>query len=321
MSAAVLRIPEVLRGRLPRRRARTDPAQEADGVAAVLERLAALAAAGATPAAGWRYVAAGASGGDRVLAERAGAAAARGDPLAPVFATEPAAWRAAGAAVALALETGAPLAPSLRTSAEAARRIGELHRAVSTAVAGPAASARLVLLLPPACALLGWAFGFDVPRVLFGGVLGALLLVAGSVLLAAAAVWGRRLVAQARRTSWTVGLDLDLVATAVRAGLPVQRAVHLATGTATTVGVELDDGAGLRAVLGFAADAGLPVAALLIAEADRMRRDAIAAARVRAETLAVRLLLPLGLLVLPAFLLLGAVPIGLAVLSSTALPL
>ena len=34
-----------------------------------------------------------------------------------------------------------------------------------------------------------------------------------------------------------------------------------------------------------------------------------------------RLLLPLGLLVLPAFLVLGALPVGLAVLSSTALPL
>ena len=70
------------------------------------------------------------------------------------------------------------------------------------------------------------------------------------------------------------------------------------------------------------AEAGLPLVALLRRGGGlRLRRAAFAEARVRAEVLAVRLLLPLGLLVLPAFLLLGAVPVGLAVLSSTALPL
>jgi tight adherence protein B len=176
-----------------------------------------------------------------------------------------------------------------------------------------------VLLLPPATALLGWAFGFDVPGVLLSGP-GVVILIAGLALLSGAAVWSRRLIRAARRTSWTVGLDLELVAIAVRAGLPIPEARRLAASAASATGVGRAAPDEVDEVLRFAESAGLPVVALLAAEADRVRRAAVAESRIRAEVLAVRLLLPLGLLVLPAFLVLGALPVGLAVLSSTALP-
>ncbi|RIX26519.1 type II secretion system F family protein [Amnibacterium setariae] len=297
---------------------RVDPAAEADGVAADLERLRALVGAGATQQAAWAYLATTADPVAAALARGAADAAARGAPLAPAFRDASAAWRSAGAVVGLAAETGAPLAAALRTAATGARRTAELHRAVSASMAGPVASARLVLALPPATALLGWAFGFDVPRVLLSGV-GAVLVAVGGALLAGAGLWSRRLVRAARTTSWTTGLGLELVATAVRAGLPVPAARALAADAGSAAGVAVQDD--VDEVLAFAARAGLPVVGLLLAEADRVRRAALADARVRAEALAVRLLLPLGLLVLPAFLLLGAVPVGLAVLSSTALPL
>lgn len=296
---------------------RHDAAEEADEVAAHLDRLGALVAAGATQPAAWAYLAR--SGAPPPIAEAVARAAADGHPLGPAFAGGQEAWRAAGAIVTVAAETGAPLAAAMATAATGARRTAELHRAVSTAMAGPVASARLVLVLPPATALLGWAFGFDVPKVLLSG-LGAGILLIGAVLLGAAAHWSARLIRGARRTSWTAGLDLELVATAVRAGLPVTAARELAASAAAATGVELPGPAALDELLAFADTAGLPVVGLLRAEADRVRRAAVAEARVRAEVLAVRLLLPLGLLVLPAFLVLGALPVGLAVLSSTALP-
>jgi tight adherence protein B len=301
-------------------RRRSDPAAEADAVAADLDRLGALVAAGAALPAAWRYLAASTTGPAHGIAVAAALAAERGEPLAAAFREAPDAWRRCGAVVALAAECGAPLAPAFATAADAARGAAALHRVVRTAMAGPAASARLVLLLPPATALLGWAFGFDVPRVLASGI-GVLLLVAGAGLLGAAAVWSRRAIRAARRMSWTVGLRLELVATAVRAGLGAPAARAAADEALTAVGLAAEGEGELDAVLAFAAEAGLPVVALLAAEVDRLRRAAEADARVRAEALGVRLLLPLGLLVLPAFLLLGAVPVGLAVLSSTALPL
>jgi tight adherence protein B len=300
-------------------RRRPDPADEADRVAADLERLGALVAAGATQPAAWSYLARSTTGPARDVAQAVAAAATSGDPLAAVFRAAPEAWRRCGAVVALAAETGAPLAPAFRAAADAARSGAELQRAVRTAMSGPIASARLVLLLPPLTALLGWAFGFDVPAVLLSPT-GAVLLLLGVVLLGGAAVWSRRLIRGARRMSWTVGLRLELVATAVGAGLPVPTARASGEAAVADAGLEVDADA-LDEVLAFAAEAGLPVVALLRAEVERLRRTAVADARVRAEALGVRLLLPLGLLVLPAFLLLGAVPVGLAVLSSTALPL
>jgi tight adherence protein B len=303
-----------------RRRRRIDPAAEADAVAADLDRLGALVAAGATQPAAWAYLAAAAPGAVRPMAGAVAAAASAGEPLGVAFQDASAAWRSAGAAIALAAETGAPLAAALASAALGARRTAELHRVVASSMAGPVASARLVLLLPPATALLGWAFGFDVPAVLLSWP-GLGILLVGGALLGGAAVWSRRLVAAARRISWTVGLDLELVAIAVRAGLPVERSRALALAAAADARIDLGEAGDLDAVLEFAAQAGLPVVALLAAEADRVRRAAVAGARLRAEALAVRLLLPLGLLVLPAFLVLGALPVGLAILSSTALPL
>lgn len=302
------------------RRRRPDPAEEADAVAADLDRLGALVSAGAAQPAAWAYLAQAAPEGTRAMATAVAVAASHGRPLGPAFRGAPDAWRAAGTVVALAAETGAPLGAAVATASTGARRTAELHRTVAASMAGPIASARLVLLLPPATALLGWAFGFDVPKVLLS-LPGLAIVVLGSVLLGGAALWSRRLIRAARRTSWTVGLDLELVAVAVRAGLPVPEGRRLAGAAASEAEIVLEPPEGLDAVVRFAAAAGLPVVALLAAEADRVRRSAVSEARIRAEVLAVRLLLPLGLLVLPAFLVLGALPVGLAVLSSTALPL
>lgn len=298
-------------------RRRRPPPEDLDAVAAALERLAALAEAGATPASAFRYLSASSEGPLQDLALAAAGAARAGRPLGPVFGQASPVWRRAGAVIALAVDAGAPLAPVLRSAAGSAASTVELQRVVAESAAGPAASARLVLLLPPAALLLGWAFGFDVPGVLLGDVSGLVLLVAGCGLLTGAAVWSRRLVRAASAMSWSTGLRLELVATAVRAGLPVPRACAMAEVASASAGIELDGPAGLDDVVRFAAEAGLPVVVLLEAEADRLRRGAIAAARVRATVLAARLLLPLGLLVLPAFLLLGALPIGIAVLRSS----
>ena len=74
---------------------------------------------------------------------------------------------------------------------------------------------------------------------------------------------------------------------------------------------------GVDAVLAFARAAGVPAVVLLRSEADGRRRTARAIAARRAAELETRMLLPLGLCVLPAFVLLGVVPIALAIVSST----
>jgi Type II secretion system (T2SS), protein F len=70
----------------------------------------------------------------------------------------------------------------------------------------------------------------------------------------------------------------------------------------------------LRDALGFAALTGVPSAAILYAQAARLRREHFRAAERRAAALGVKLVIPLGLCSLPAFVCLGIVPVLLAML-------
>ena len=77
-------------------------------------------------------------------------------------------------------------------------------------------------------------------------------------------------------------------------------------------------GAAADSVLSFSRAAGVPAAALLHAEAEESRRVANADGERRAAELGTRLLLPLGVCILPAFIALGVAPIVVSIVSSTA---
>lgn len=68
----------------------------------------------------------------------------------------------------------------------------------------------------------------------------------------------------------------------------------------------------LRDALAFAALTGAPSSAILYAQAARLRRERFRAAEKRAASLGVKLVVPLGLCSLPAFICLGVVPVLLA---------
>ncbi|MFH5878633.1 type II secretion system F family protein [Arthrobacter sp. NA-172] len=72
----------------------------------------------------------------------------------------------------------------------------------------------------------------------------------------------------------------------------------------------------LKDALSFAALTGAPSAAILYAQAARLRREQFRAAEKRAAALGVKLVIPLGLCSLPAFICLGVVPVLLAMLPS-----
>ena len=70
----------------------------------------------------------------------------------------------------------------------------------------------------------------------------------------------------------------------------------------------------VRDALRFAALTGAPSAAILYAQAARLRRGRFRAAEKQAAALGVKLVVPLGLCSLPAFICLGVVPVLLAML-------
>jgi Flp pilus assembly protein TadB len=132
------------------------------------------------------------------------------------------------------------------------------------------------------------------------------------------------LVAAMLDTGSGIGRCLDLVSASVssqyRASLrPVVSALAIGADWETawrSSAVRLPGILELRDALGFAALTGAPSSAILYAQAARLRRERFRAAEKRAASLGVKLVVPLGLCSLPAFICLGVVPVLLALVPS-----
>jgi tight adherence protein B len=293
-------------------------------VAVLVQRLAVLTAAGISPLSAWRHVAASRMPGTAALVDRLldGVTSAYDLPERITEAArdgpdaERSAWMSLAAVWSIATEAGASLAPALERSAEVLRALAQSARDVEVALAGPVATSRIVLALPAVGVLMGMLLGFDLMGT-FASLPGLVCLVAGGILIGAAVRWNRRLLRWARDLDATPGIAFELLAIALSGGASIERASGVVDAACTRTGLA-PPGDDVHAVLAFAGEAGVPVVTLLRAEADEARREARAAAAGRAARLETRLLLPLGLCVLPAFVLLGVVPIFLAILSSTA---
>ena len=315
-----------------------------EDVAAVTQRLAVLLSAGVSAVSAWDYLLpdepAGAGAGpeagapsrhptepDAARVVRAAAAAGRrGDSIADAVAQEARAlggqagdaWLGLAAAWGVATAAGAPLAACLRELAGSFRDLGQVHRDLAVALAGPNATARMVMGLPLVGILFGSVLGFNTLQTLFLTGPGLACLGAGALLMVAGARWNRRLVRSARARDPTPGHALDLTAIGMAGGGSVARARTLVRSVTERYGV---GGGGSEAaidrVLALSARAGVPAAELLRSEADQLRRDARSDGQRRAATLSVTLMIPLGVCVLPAFMLVGVVPLLLTVLSST----
>jgi tight adherence protein B len=175
----------------------------------------------------------------------------------------------------------------------------------------------MVMVLPVAGIFLGSMMGFDTLRTLFATVPGALCFAAGALLMFCGARWNRRLLRRAESQDAAPGLALELMAIGMAGGGSVDRARALANSSGERYGLPAESTDLIDAVIALSTRAGVPAAELLRSEADQARRDARSDGQRKAAGLAVTLMLPLGLCVLPAFMLVGVVPLLLAVLSST----
>lgn len=326
-------------------RDRTPPIER---VAAVTERLAVLLAAGVSPSAAWGYLtaapgirtrsrrqpptvvdgvvpeaAAAASDGTDVAAAIAAAVQGEGRRSGKRARTSPVAdaWLTVAAAWSVAIETGAPLAGCLHELARSQRALGQSQRDIEAALAGPRSTSRLVMILPLVGLLFGLMLGFDTVGTLVGTIPGAVCLVAAAVLMVLAWRWSAAMVRRSTPRSSAPGLAIDLTAIAMSSGASVDRAIAVVESALATFRPDFSadhaDRAAIEGVLAVSRAAGVPAADLLRGEADQVRRDARSAAQQAAAALATGLMLPLGLCVLPAFMLVGVAPLMMSVLSST----
>ncbi len=279
---------------------------DASDAAASVQRLAVLLEAGVTPPRAWQLLA---ESGEEVATAVCAAGPARA--VGEVLAEQLGAWREVAVAWRVAETVGAPLAPSLRRFADALRDAQETRDDVAVALADPAATARLVAWLPLVAIGFAVALGFDVVTTLTQPA-GIACLVVGVLLMLVARRWSARLVARAQPPDAPPGLQGDTVAIALSSGASIERALQ----------VVADAGGGAAApeteeILALSQRAGAPAVDLLRAAATDARRRARTEGRLRAARLGARLLLPMGVCTLPAFLVLGVGPMLLSVMAGS----
>lgn len=264
----------------------------------------------------------------------------RGLPLPdPAAARRARAARAAApgavAACRLTAELGAPLAGILETVADGVAEAGHADSSRRTALSGPRATARLLACLPLLGLLLGQAVGAHPSEVLLDGGWGSALGLLGIGLMALGQLLTVRLVRAAEGEADVVdeALVLDLAGAALGAGASLPGALQ-ALGAAldeeplAVVGRALLLGASWGAAWRAPEDAGWRArrarleqslrpgwedgaspGPLLAGTARALRAGRASRDEEAAERLAVRLVVPLGLCFLPAFVVLGIVPV------------
>lgn len=277
-------------------------------------RLAVLLSAGITAGAAWRHLA---RDGDPVL-DRAALAAETGGDVAAVLRSVGGSWADVAAVWAVAIAVGAPLADTLRSAVVALREATEVKGEVRVALAEPAATSRLLTWLPLVGIPLGYALGLDPLRSL-REPLGACCLLGGLLLVGMSHVWARRLTRRAQPPAGIPGWDAELLAVALSSGASIERARAVVRSEGGEG--DADSADGVAAALDLSVGAGAPVAELLRGEAWLARQRARTRGRETAARLSTRLLLPLGVCALPAFLLLAVVPAVIGIIRSTTVPL
>lgn len=194
---------------------------------------------------------------------------------------------------------GGQLVPTLQRFAQVLRQRDELTEEIQIAATGPKASARLVMNLPILVFVGGAISGIPVFQLLTSSMLAIVSLVMGLTLYWIGSSWMSRIISRAQPIEEDPGFDLDVLAVAVGAGLPLGFACK-----------QFDIDEGLIEFL----ESEVPTIQLLSERADDLRQQQHNENRKRIQRTSVAILWPLGVTVLPAFVLVAIVPLALAMM-------
>ena len=220
------------------------------------------------------------------------------------------AWRTVGAVWEVARVSGAPLGGALASLSQGMRDQERIARHVEAELAGPRATLRLVGLLP-LLALVGGALGgVDTLSFLFLTTPGLLSLIGGLLCLGLAWWWMRSMVTRVFQERKPPSARIDLFLIAVGGGLSPRRSLQEVDRVMGAYDLAKPAGDDLENLIALSMRAGVPLGSLARAHLDHSRDVESTEATRAVGTLSVHLVLPLGLLVLPAFLLIAVVPLA-----------
>lgn len=255
------------------------------------------------------------------------------NPLARVRHPEAAAQALRGMLIAtqVATQVGAPLAEILNRVADGIAATLETAAKRHTAQVGPKATARLLGVLPLAALGMAQFIGVDVIDMAFRGGINTWVFVVGLALMVAGNLWSTAMIRKATGIT-TPGLNptlaMDIIAACQQNGVSLTstlQAVSVASeepdlavvARMLLLGADWDEAwaqadakwVDLASVLQPAWEEGASPVPLLVRGASRTRAAEIHRALDAAERLGVRLMIPLGVCLLPAFFALGIVPV------------
>lgn len=226
----------------------------------------------------------------------------------------------------VAEKLGSPIADALSRLAHHSDAMLRAAHDRRIAFAGPRSTTKLITALPLVALGFGFVLGFDPIAELTGSILGWIITLSGLLLLLAGRVWSLRLLRNAEGQVHAPGYTHELMAIALTGGFSVNQArLHATTALDTypVVGASLTDftrnSGSINSLIIVAEQAGVSLTQLLRSEADALRAEHVTSAQERAAKLAVALLLPLGLCVLPSFILLGVMPMLFSVFNGSLL--
>jgi tight adherence protein B len=196
---------------------------------------------------------------------------------------------------------GGPVVGTLQRFAQVLRKREELSEEIQIAATGPKASARLVMNLPLLVLVGGAVSGIPVVRLFTSSWIADASVALGLLLYWLGNNWITRLLAKGQPAGLDPGFNLELLAISVGAGLPIGLA-------AKELGVDESEIQFLRNET--------PTLQLITERADELRFASYTADRKRIQKTAVAILWPLGVTVLPAFVLVAIVPLALAMVIS-----
>jgi tight adherence protein B len=220
----------------------------------------------------------------------------------------------------LAQQLGGPVVLALNRIIEVFERSDKNAKEVELAFAGPQSTSKLVMGLPVVALVLAQLTGMNPFGAIIGSLLGLLSVCLGAGLLVTGHYWTKRLLAKALPEGLDPGAYLDCVLIGLQAGLPLDSARATAANNyqnVFTVEVSTQDVAVLDEAAELSRTTGAALTQIILSSADRLREDLRFQISNRIARLSVKLMIPLGVAVLPAFILLSIVPIAISLLSNS----
>lgn len=223
-----------------------------------------------------------------------------------------------GYLIRMAVLSGTAVSKELEQIAQLVANRERAKQRIKIAQASPRASAHLVIWLPLATLLLSQLLGIDIIGTVLAKPALLISLSIGVFLLTLARWISNRIIARTTPNANFLGSYLLGVAVASAAGLSMNQSQNLAAEIYQECFGQLPSELELKAmaeVSALVSHTGASVGDALRRQAENLQRELSTKSEIAIEKLQIKLLLPLGLAVLPAFIFIAVIPLMVSMVS------